>query len=494
MPSVYLARARPMRQLFGVVWLAAGATFAQQTPMPASALPLSPTVGEQHPDALLGMEFLAPPQMTLTAALEFAVKNQPAVKTALARVSARQADVGIPKGQWLPAVGVTAQVLVGTVNNTTASYLNTPYVPTPRVGGTSSVDGSTATWSPEPSTFVGLGLTQEVFDFGRITAEISAADSLLSAEMRSAEAQTLDIRLGVEEAYFAVYSAKAVGVATDEAYERASRNFELAKAGVASGLRPPIDQTRIQAELARFDITRIRNRGAVRVAQTLFAAAVGSPEPALDIADQPPKPSDMPTLDAAVQRALQKEPQLQASLARIQAQEDQTRAAFAQLRPDLFLAGTLNARAGGTQPSGSAPVPAGNGWIPNVPNWQVAVVLSWPLFDGTLWARGKASQELEGVRREEAALVRQQVVARVDNAYVMVIVARAALPRIQASVDAARANYAQAEARWKAGLGTPTELADAAALWVEAQTGLALGEFELARSRAAFGRAIAEGM
>ena len=487
MPGIHHVRGCSLTSLL----LLAASTAAPAAQQAGASVPQ--TVAPTAAPSLFGGD-VALPKMTLSAALEYALKNQPAVRAALARVSAREADVGIPRGRWLPSVGLTAQVLVGTANNTTASYLGAPFVPTPRVGGTTSVDSAGATWSPEPSTFAGLGLTQELFDFGRITAEVAAADSLVTAEQRSAEAQTLDIRLGVEEAYFFLYSTKAVGVATEEGYERARLNFELAKAGVASGLRPPIDQTRIQAELSRFDIVRIRNRGAVRIAQTLFAAAVGSPEPALDIADQAPTPSDMPPLEAAVQRALQKEPQLQAAMARIQAQEDQTRAAFAQLRPDLLLAGTLNSRAGGSQPSGSAPIPSGNGWVPSVPNWQAAVVLTWPIFDGTLWARGHASEQLEVVRREEAALVRQQVVAQVDNAYVMVVVAREALPRIQAAIDAARANYSQAEARFRAGLGTPTELADAASLWVEAQTALAVGEFDLARARAAFGRAIAESL
>jgi outer membrane protein len=496
MPSLYLPRSASFRRLLllGAWTVAFAAPAAQQlgatSPAVAPLPPGAPDAGEAA--SPFGTEPV--PKMTLRAAQEYALKNQPAVKAALARVSARQADVAIPRGRWLPSVGLTAQVLVGTANNTTASYLNEPFVPTPRVGGTTSVDSAGASWSPKPSTFAGLGVTQEIFDFGRITAEVSAADSLLTAEQRSAEAQTLDIRFGVEEAYFAVYSAKAVVVATEEAYERARLNYELARAGVVSGLRPPIDQTRIQAELARFDITRIHNRGAVRIAQTLFAAAVGSPEAVLDIADQAPAPSDMPPLDAAVQRAIEKEPALQAALARIQAQEDQTRAAFAQFRPDLFFAGTLNARAGGAQPSGSAPIPSGGGWLPGVPNWQLALVISWPLFDGTLWARGRASEQMETVRREEAAVVRQQVVAGVNNAYVTVVVAREALPRIQTAVNAAQANYAQAEARFRGGLGTSTELADAAALLVEAQTGLVLGEFDLARARAAFGRSIAEGL
>jgi outer membrane protein TolC len=61
-------------------------------------------------------------------------------------------------------------------------------------------------------------------------------------------------------------------------------------------------------------------------------------------------------------------------------------------------------------------------------------------------------------------------------------------------VEAARANYAQADARYKSGLGTSVELADAEALRTDAEIQLALGQFELARARASFGRAIAEGM
>jgi outer membrane protein len=495
MPSVYFAKGRSLSVLLLLAWTTASAGAAPQAPGVAPTTPPSPTAAPNPPaDASLAPDFPAPPKMTLSAALDYALKNEPAVKAALARVSARQADVGIPRGRWLPSVGVTAQVLVGTANNTAASYLNEPFVPTPRIGGTPSVTGSSATWSPEPSTFAGLGVTQEVFDFGRITAEVAAADSLVGAEQRTAEAQSLDVRLGVEEAYFAVYSAQAVLTASEDGYQRALVHFNLARVGVASGLRSPIEQTRAAAELARLDIARIRARGSLRVAQTLFAAAVGSPEPALDIADQPPSPRELPSLDAAVQRALQKEPQLQAALARIKAQEDQTRAAFAQLRPDLFLVGTLNARAGGSTPSGGAAIPQGNGWIPNVPNWQVGIILNWPLFDGSLWARGHASQQLEVVRREEAALVQQQLVAQVDGAYVTVVVSREALPRLQAAVDAARANYAQADARFRAGLGTSVELADAESIRTDAEIGLALGAFELARSRAAFGRAIAEGM
>ncbi len=79
-----------------------------------------------------------------------------------------------------------------------------------------------------------------------------------------------------------------------------------------------------------------------------------------------------------------------------------------------------------------------------------------------------------------------------QQAYLAVGVARAALPALERAVEAARANYAQAEARFKAGLSDTVELADAEALRTQAEIDLIVGQFDLARARVAFGRAIAE--
>ena len=50
---------------------------------------------------------------------------------------------------------------------------------------------------------------------------------------------------------------------------------DLAKAGVGSGLRSPIELTRAEADLASLDIGRIRARGNLLTAETVFAAVAG---------------------------------------------------------------------------------------------------------------------------------------------------------------------------------------------------------------------------
>jgi len=77
--------------------------------------------------------------------------------------------------------------------------------------------------------------------------------------------------------------------------------------------------------------------------------------------------------------------------------------------------------------------------------------------------------------------------------WVAVTLAQGALPALERSLAAAQANYAQADARFGAGLGTSVELADAEALRTHAEIQLALGRFEIARTRAQLARVIAEG-
>jgi outer membrane protein len=430
--------------------------------------------------------------MTLQEAVAFARAHQPQIRAALARVDARRSEADIPRAQWLPVAGVTAQLFAATANNTTGTYVTPGFMDVPRIGGTRV--SSTGPMQPYASTFVGLGGQQELFDFGRIAAQSAAADALVDVDVQRSKDETLDVIFDVEEAYFAVFAARAVLKASEDAFERARVHRDLARAGVGAGLRPPIELTRAEADLTRFDIGRIRSRGGLSVAEGVLAAAVGVPDESLDVVGTPPPFSEMPALTQAMQRAAARDPRILQALAELEAEEQRTRSIRAELRPDISLTGTLSGRAGGAPPSSNGSPADGNGWLPNVPNWNVGAVFNWPLFDGTVNARVDASRALQRVRHEDVAVAKHRQVVAIRLAYGGVSVARATLPGLERAVGAARANYAQADARFNAGMGTTVELADAEAIRTEAEIQLALGEFELARTRAVFGRAIAEGL
>jgi outer membrane protein len=427
--------------------------------------------------------------LTMSEALSYAHAHQPSIHAALSRVAARMAAANVPSGQWLPTVGLTAQIFGMTANNTTATFVQAQFIDIPRIGATPVT--SSGSWGPYPSTFAGAGVIQKVYDFGRIAAQRAAADGLVEVEKHRADQVRLDIDFGVEESYFAVFAAKGIVSASDQAYERSRVHRDFAKRGVDSGLRSPIELTRAEADLDRFDVGRIRARGGLAIAQSVLAAAIGAPDAAVDAGGSPPALAETPTLEDALRLAIERDPRIAETFAQLKAAEEQTRAVGAALRPDLGLTATLSGRAGGAPPS-SGPTPNGSGWLPDVPNWDAGLVLSWPLFDGVISARRDAAKAEERVRHDEIDVAREAQLAAVRQAFIKVQAARSALVALENAVVAARANYDQADARFRAGMGTAVELADAEAVRTEADIQLAIGQFDVARARAAFGRLIAD--
>jgi outer membrane protein len=450
--------------------------------------------------ALLAVALVSAPRaasatraMTLPDALAHARAHQPEIRVALARIDARRAEADVARADWYPVVGATAQIFGATASNTTGTYVGPGVMDVPRIGATRTLTSVTPeSLRPYPSTLVGLGVGQEVFDFGRIAAQSAAADALVDIERQHARAATMDVAFDVEEAYYAVFAAKAVVKASEDAFDRAHAHRDLAKAGVDAGLRPPIELTRADADLSRFDLGRVRAQSGVAIAQTVLAAAVGVSDPLLDVTGEPPTSAELPDLGRAIREASARDPRVLAAILELRAQEQKTSAVGARLRPDLSFTGSVTGRAGGAPPT-TGTAPEGDGWLPYIPNWDAGLVFTWPIFDETVRAREQASRSLEQVRRAQVSLVGHEQVVAIRRAFVAVDVARTALPTLQRSVDAARANYAQADARFRAGLGTSVELADAEALRADAEIQLVLGVFQIARARAGFGRAIAQG-
>ena len=377
--------------------------------------------------------------------------------------------------------------LEGTSNNSTASYVATSGVPLPRIGATSV---NSTGWSPSPSSLAAVGASQELFNFGRIGAQAGAADAAITVEKLNAVSERLRLELLVKDAYFAVLGARAILRAAEDAFSRSRIHRDMAQAGVQNGLRAPIELTRAEADLTRFDVARVRAAGSLEEAQVVYAAAVGVPDPVLD-ADQGSPQADPPPLPEVLRDVSQRDSEIRVAQARVGLQAATTEALGVLTRPDVSLTGSLSGRAGGAEGTTGQALTL-DGGLPQVPNWDIGLVLRWPLYDPVLAALRDASATREKVARADLAVTVQAEVAAIRNAYVSLDVARAALVSLNKAAEAARANYAQADARFKAGLGTSVELADGEALRTDAEIQVAVGEFQVARARAIVARLIAE--
>ncbi len=427
--------------------------------------------------------------LTLGQSLEHALRRQPYIKLALARIHAREVEARVPRAQWTPQLTTGAELVVGTVNQTSASVFNIDKIEIARIAGRAPVRD--ADWNAYPSTFAVVGLQQQIFDFGRIAAQSAAHDARVSIESEAARSIQLDVAFNVEEAYFAVRTAKDVLRAAEGAYQRSKTHRDAAAAGVIAGLKPPIELARAEADLTRFDAGLKSARGGLTTARFILGAAIGEPQWEVDVPDQkPPFSANLPFV-MALNKALKKNPELRAALLTVRSQALETKAVAKEMSPDLFLSAVGYGYAGGA-PTDGGPNARGGGWIPNVPNYAAGVLFSFPIIDAPVRARQSASQAKEHAARAAADVAKQALIASVRSAWIALDVACETLPALRQAVAAAQANHAQAEARFMNGLGTSVELADAEQLRIAAEIRYALGEFDVWRARAALGRLLAE--
>jgi outer membrane protein TolC len=234
----------------------------------------------------------------------------------------------------------------------------------------------------------------------------------------------------------------------------------------------------------------MRARGSLHVARAVFAAAVGVEDIELAAAGPARERGALRPL-AELLRSGERSPVVVESRVRLEAQRAQTAALDVQTRPNLYLTTAFSARAGGATPTAGA-TPSGEGWLPVVPNYHLGVVLSWSFLEPTLSRRTEASRAREAALASEMELAVRTQRTAIAASWQEADVAERSLDALQRGAEAARANYDQAENRIKVGLGTATELADAQALRTDAEIQLAIGRFQMARTRAALERAIAE--
>jgi outer membrane protein TolC len=429
-----------------------------------------------------------PRAVTLKEAITYARAHQPSLAAARARAEVARAQAQLPRAAWSPKITAGAELLVGTTNNTTASYAGPLGFDIARIGGTPA--NATVSYDPHPSTLAGVGVRQEVYDFGRLGAQAAALDLFARSADEDAQSADLDLVLFVEESFYAVAGARAVEQAADAAVKRAQEHRDFANANVTAQLRPPIELTRAEADLARRQADHVKAAGALQAAQQVLAAAIGAPDPALDAGADDVSYAP-PISEASLGDLDRREPALRAAIDALRGQHALTGAIEKELLPEVVLSAGVTGRAGGA-PVATNPTPAGAGWLPDVPNYDALVAISWPLFDRTVDARAEISRRLEHQRAAEVDTRREQLRAAIAQAYADLDVAEKALPSLQRAVDAATANQQQADARFSKGLGTSVELADAEALLTDSQIQLAVGQFQRARARARLARVIAE--
>ncbi len=325
----------------------------------------------------------------------------------------------------------------------------------------------------------GVTLGYLLFDSGARDATLDAARaSLLAADWtRSATIQTV-LQATASAYHQARASAEALEAA--RATERAAEaDLEAARARLKAGKTTRADLLQALTARSQARLTRTQAEGELASTQGTLANAVGLPadrELPLAVEESQPPLQLEAGVHVLLEQAQVQRPEIAAAQAQLAAARAQARAARAAGQPTLSLSavGSTARQEGGPNPGSLA----------------LGLTLSVPLANGNRYGYAALAAE-EQAREQEATLeqLRLDVSLELWKAWQALNTNAQALATAEDLARGAEESHAVAQGRYRAGVGTVTELlsaqsalAQARAQRVQARLALRLARFALARS------------
>jgi outer membrane protein len=417
--------------------------------------------------------------LTLPDAVRLSVGHYPSVKASAEQAAAAAEAIGLARTAYLPRVDMLAQFNRATRNNVFGMVL--PQSVVPSISGPVLPDhDGTSVWG----SAVGVLVTWEAFDFGVRGAAVAGAEMSRQRAAAGADRTRLDVSAAAADAFLTLMAAEQVARTARAAVDRAKAVERVAGALAGAELRPGADLERSRAESARAEGQLIEAQKAIALARASLAELTGVASSGLQV--QPGRLLEPASgLDAAEQKPEQHPAAIeqQAAVGEVRARETALSRSYS---PRINLQAAAFARGTGAETTGATSSGA-SGLGPDVSNWGVGLTVVFPLLDVS---SVRAKRAIEAHREQAEAAQYERVVedlaARTEKARASMAAARDIVRTAAVRLDAARALDQQVLARYKAGLATIVEVADAERLLTEAETDEALARLDTWRARLAW--------
>ncbi len=398
--------------------------------------------------------------LTLEQAVRQAVDRYPSIKVSREQVSAAAAGIALARTSYLPKVDFTSQVNRATRNNIYGMLM-----PQSVIAPISGPPVLNATGSSVFGSAIGLHVAWEPFDFGLRKSTVDAAESARRQAEATVERTRFDVATSAAAAFLTILAAEETVKAADAAVSRAKTLDEIVGALVKAELRPGADSARTRSEIAAADTQRIQALQAVALARASLAQLTGAPVESIDagklLADPPPAPT--------LETAPTSHPALREQTAAIDAVRARQKVLDRGIFPKFNVESSTYSRGTGANPDFTTQGGA-NGLAPNFYNWGLGFSVNFGLTD---WATLKPRREMELAheRTEQARLeqIQTDLTARLVKARALIDGARQVAAVTPVALEAARATETQATARYRAGLGTLVEVAEAQRIRTQAE-------------------------
>ena len=388
-------------------------------------------------------------QLTLKDAITIALQYHPLAAEAAAESGAAREQVHEAQsylGPQLSGVGEYLRSSNNGIGNTT--YYN-PGGVLPRLSGTNHdlpVGDTSQNWDSTNDFATGITVSQYLFDFGRRRGFVRERGYEAAATAEEQQLVNLNLILEVSQRYFDLLRTKQLIRVFEKAVEERKIHFHEAQVKSAAGLRPQLDNYVTQAELQRAQLFLVDAQNSEADALAAFdnSLGLGGRNPNYQLVDVLTYSRITDTMDSLLHSAFGLRPDFKAL-------ENQARAMGAQIaeyRSDYFP--TVNA-VGGYSVLGAG-LPAAN-------NFNVGVVITWPIFNSFLTSHQVDESELrQKAIKSQIEDLRQQIVLQVQTAFLDWQASLQRIRRAELTLAASRAQLELAEKRYEAGLADVVEL------------------------------------
>jgi outer membrane protein len=411
--------------------------------------------------------------LTFKDAVQRASERYPSIRVSRDQVNEASASVQLARTAFLPRVDGIAQVNRATTNNVFGLLLPNPVIPPisgPQIDGsqTRNVFG----------TAVGVLVSWEPFDFGRRQADVDAVAATRARAEATVARTKLDVAAAAADAYLTALAAEQAVAAAKAGIVRNKEFEKIIEALTKADLRPGADLARIQAESILVETQVVRAEQSVAQAKALLEQYVGSPVKALDgtaFLKAEPAAGAAAGINATHPQLLEQQRSIEEIIARMKAIDK-------GWYPKLSLQGAAFGRGSGARVNGPY-AGGGYGLYPDHGNWAVGFTAILPLMD---YKALRARKEIEAQRQTREAsrkeMIERELSGRLAQAQAQLDGARRIAVLAPRQVASLQSVLTQTQARYRAGLGTLLEVADAQRQLTQAEIDAALAQLSVWRA------------
>ena len=367
--------------------------------------------------------------LSIDLATKIALENNPSIKIAYSNVDYSNASLRLSRSNYFPLLSI-----IGSASRTEGAFVFNPSFP-PR---DQQYNNYTA----------GFQLQQLIYDFGRTSNKVSASGDLVSSSLCDLKSATEDLIMVVEINCYTYLQAQYLEKVDREALAQTEEHLKLAEAFYKAGTQPEYDVTKAQVDVANAKLNLIHSQNQIKVSKLLLENSLGVKIPnEFIISDSLKYDSLKISIDSVKSVALDNRTDLKSLQLKLAAQKSLVLSVWSQNLPSISAFGNYN----------------WNGFnFPLYSRWSAGINLSIPIFQG--FSVSAQVQQAESQEKNIEASIEQltlSILSEVQENYLAVIDAENRIAAAKQLVLQAEENFRLATQRYKAGVGSATEITDA---------------------------------